>query len=778
MPKNKSDHDIFARLNPEQLDAVQSTEGHIRVLAGAGSGKTRALVSRYVYLVRDLGISPKNILCVTFTNRAAEEMKARVRSELGDMDLGYICTFHAFCTLLLHEDINKINFPKDFVILDKEDWRSILLRVFADMGLTLKEATIQQKIDEVLEAKKTQADSYIDYFYKLNNEELKEKFLAKGIERNQEIFLRFLYEQKKCFGVDFNDLINFAVYILEKFPDVAEKWQDRIQYIMVDEFQDVSAKQYSIAQILSRKHKNLFIVGDSDQTIYSWRGSHVKLILDFEKVYKDARTILLLKNYRSTPQILAAANSLIAHNTVRYPKELSPTKKAGPKPLYYHAPSEEEEAKWICKKVKELCGLSKKSKAKQKADEAAAAPLGLESDNGLKDQKSASNERGASSDSNLRDIAILYRAHYLSRSLEEAFIKNDIPYRILAGTEFYGRREIKDMISYLRMLTVADDVSFYRTVNLPSRKIGKNKIAAIKEYADNNDCSAYVALKGLLSQNDPILKGTKAQAYVDAIEESRALLNDKNSFVYTVGSGTSKLGSVLQSILDKSGYEAFLRLEADQDRLDNAAEFKRAVNQAGFDDDATLEDFLQRAALFTDLDREDKRDAVKMLTIHAAKGMEFKNVFLCGMNEGIFPSRKVQTPEVMEEERRIAYVAMTRAKDRLFISDAEDKANDGIFKYPSRFIFEAAGEDMKNFDIEKSLDKGLVEQSQKIINYDESRLKAAATQFKKGDRVRHKVFGAGTIVLVNDKAFCYTIKFDDLATERSVQFSAPLKGIS
>ncbi len=736
MPKSKTDHDIFARLNPEQLDAVQSTEGHIRVLAGAGSGKTRALVSRYVYLVRDLGISPKNILCVTFTNRAAEEMKARVRSELGDMDLGYICTFHAFCTLLLHEDINKINFPKDFVILDKEDWRSILLRVFADMGLTLKEATIQQKIDEVLEAKKTQADTYIDYFYKLNNEELKEKFLAKGIERNQEIFLRFLYEQKKCFGVDFNDLINFAVYILEKFPDVAEKWQDRIQYIMVDEFQDVSAKQYSIAQILSRKHKNLFIVGDSDQTIYSWRGSHVKLILDFDKKYKDAKTVLLLKNYRSTPQILTAANSLIARNAVRYPKELKPTKKAGPKPLYYHAPSEEDEAKWICKKIKEL-----------------------------------------RKNGNLRDIAILYRAHYLSRALEEAFIKNDIPYRILAGTEFYGRREIKDMISYLRMLTVADDVSFYRTVNLPSRKIGKNKIAAIKEYADNNDCSAYVALKDLLSQDAPILKGTKAQAYVDAIEESRALLNDKNSFVYTIGSGTSKLGSVLQSILDKSGYEAFLRLEADQDRLDNAAEFKRAVNQAGFDDDATLEDFLQRAALFTDLDREDKRDAVKMLTIHAAKGMEFKNVFLCGMNEGIFPSRKVQTPEDMEEERRIAYVAMTRAKDRLFISDAEGKANDGIFKYPSRFVFEAAGEDMKNYDIEKPLDKSLVEQSQKIIKYDEGRLKAAATQFKKGDRVRHKVFGDGTIVLVNDKAFCYTIKFDDLATERSVQFAAPLKAL-
>ena len=759
MPKKEDD--IFARLNPEQLDAVQTTEGHIRVLAGAGSGKTRALVSRYVYLVRDLGISPKNILCVTFTNRAAEEMKMRVRRELGDLDLGYICTFHAFCALLLHEDINKINFPKDFVVLDKEDWRSMLLRIFADMGLTLKEATIQQKIDEVLEAKKLQADTYIDYFYKLNNDELKEKFSQKGIERNQEIFLRFLYEQKKCFGVDFNDLINFAVYILEKFPDVAKKWQDRIQYVMVDEFQDVSAKQYSIAQILSRKHKNLFIVGDSDQTIYSWRGSHVKLILDFDKKYKDAKTILLLKNYRSTPQILSAANSLIEHNTVRYPKELKPVKKAGPKPLYFHAASDVDEAEWVCKKIKELCDLTKKTK-RAKGKEAAIKS----------DAKQKTDEAAA-----LRDVAILYRAHYISRALEEAFIKNDLPYRILAGTEFYGRREIKDMICYLRMLTAADDVSFYRTVNLPSRKIGKNKIAAIKEYSDSHNCSAYAALKEMLAAGEKILSGTKAQNYVDTIEESRALLNDQNSYVYTVGSGTSKLGSVLQSILDKSGYEAFLRLEADQDRLDNAAEFKRAVNQAGFDDDASLEDFLRRAALFTDLDREDKKDAVKMLTIHAAKGMEFKYVFLCGMNEGIFPSRKVQTPEDMEEERRIAYVAMTRAKDGLFITDAEGKANDGIFKYPSRFVFEAAGSDMKNFDIETPLDKRLVDESQKIIKYDESRLKAAATQFKKGDRVRHKVFGDGTIVLVNDKAFCYTIKFDDLATERSVQWTAPLKGI-
>lgn len=732
MPDETSEKetDFLARLNEEQLDAVKTTEGPVRVIAGAGSGKTRALVSRYCYLVRDLGISPKNILCVTFTNRAANEMKVRVRKELGDMDLGYICTFHAFCTLLLHEDINKINFPKDFIILDKEDWRAILLRIFADMHLTLKEATIQQKIDEVLEAKKMQADSYIDYFYKLNNEELKEKFLAPGISQNQEIFLRFLYEQKKCFGVDFNDLINFAVYILQNFEDAREKWQDRIQYIMVDEFQDVSKKQYSIAQILSQKHGNLFIVGDPDQTIYSWRGSHVKLILDFDKKYKAAKTVLLNKNYRSTPEILSAAESLIRNNKVRFPKTLAPTRKGGKRPFYYHAQNDTKEAEWICVQIKKLAAENKIS---------------------------------------LRDVAVLYRAHYLSRAIEEVFVKNDLPYRILAGTEFYGRREIKDIICYLRMLTAADDISFYRTVNMPSRKIGRNKIELIKNYSSQNNVSAYEALKKLLQENNAAFKGTKAADYVAAIEECRKMLLEND------GEKKAALGDILQAVLDKSGYEAFLRLESDQDRLDNAAEFKRAVQEAGLDDDATLSDFLNHIALFTDLDREDKADNVKLLTIHAAKGMEFKYVFLCGMNEGVFPSRKVQTPEDMEEERRIAYVAMTRAKDMLFISDAEGQANDGVYKYPSRFVFEAGGKDFANFEMVSEIDKSMMETARKTIEHDNRMLDAMRSKFQKGDRVEHKIFGPGTIVLVNERAFCYTIKFDSLKTERNIQFSAGLK---
>lgn len=727
--------DFLSKLNDEQTDAVKTTEGYVRVLAGAGSGKTRALISRYCYLVRDAGVSPENILCVTFTNRAANEMKLRVRRELGDMDLGYICTFHAFCTLVLHEDANRLNFPKDFVILDKQDWRDIMLRIFADMGLTLKETTVQQKIDSVLEGKKLQADTYVDYIYKLNNEELKAKWTnpEKPLDTNQEIFLRFLYEQKKCFGLDFNDLINFALYLLENFSDVREKWQERMQYVMVDEFQDVSGKQYRIAQILSARHKNLFIVGDPDQTIYSWRGSHVRMILDFDKKYPTAKTLLLRKNYRSTPEILRASNTLISHNSERYPKDLMAQNPPGKKPLYFHASGDAEEAAWICGKIRELTG----------------------EDGGKKIA--------------LHDIAILYRAHYLSRALEETFVKNDLPYRILSGTEFYGRKEIKDSIAYLRMLTASDDNSFFRTINVPSRKIGMTKQKFIREYAESHGISAYEALKENL--DEAIFKGTKASSYVEAVEAVRELLH-KSEDAESDEFQSVKLGDVFQAILDKSGYEAFLRLEADQERLDNLAELKRSVNEAGLDDDMTLELFLQHLALFTDLDREDSSDAVKLLTIHAAKGMEFPYVFVCGMNEGVFPGRKVQTPEDMEEERRIAYVAFTRAKKGLFLSDAEGKANDGIFKYPSRFIFDAG---MENLELENKLDDELLSQTKKIITYDETRLKNMRTLFKKGDEIIHPVFGRGKIILVNTKASCYTIKFDGMETERSILFTAKLE---
>jgi DNA helicase II / ATP-dependent DNA helicase PcrA len=710
---------ILSSLNEQQQAAVKHTEGYVRVMASAGSGKTRTLTSRYCYLVNEAGIAPGNILCVTFTNRAANEMKFRVRRQLGDMDLGYICTFHAFCVQLLKEDINVLNYPKNFVIIDTEDEREILLRIFSDMHITLKDTTIQRTIDDVLEARKMRADTYIGDIYRFNNEQLRERFNTIK-DREDQIFARYIYEQKKSFSLDFNDLINFATYILENFPEVRAKWQERMEYVMVDEFQDVSKKQYRIAQILSSRHENLFIVGDSDQTIYSWRGSHVKLFLDFDKKYPGAQTFLLTKNYRSSPEIITTSNTLIAKNTVRYPKELVPVNASGPKPLFCHCKNENEEAQWIYRQIQLLAG----------------------------------------SGVNYGDIAVLYRAHYLSRPVEECFVEKEVPYKFYSGIEFYSRREIKDLVCYLRMLVSADDIAFLRTINMPSRKIGRKKIEVLRNEAESKNITLYETLKQ--SAGLPLFAGTGAQQYIEAIESLRETYSKL------------PLGTILQAVMDKTGYEAYLRLQSDQDRLDNVAEFRRAVETAGQDDDANLEDFLSHIALFTDIDRASEKNNVKLMTIHTSKGMEFPYVFICGMNEGIFPSRKTLSPEDMEEERRIAYVAMTRAEKELFLSDSEGIANDGIFKYPSRFIFDAS---LDNLRLEHELDVSLLEQSSKVISYSEEHLKRIGSVLEVNTRVNHHVFGDGTIIEVNKKDGCYFIKFDTLKTMRTIRFDASLSVI-
>ena len=699
------------KLNSQQLQAVKTTEGAVRVLAGAGTGKTRALTSRYCFLTDAAGVAPKNILCVTFTNRAANEMKHRVRTVLGDMDLAYICTFHAFCVQLLKEDIHVLNFPKNFIILDVEDQKQLLLKIFEDMNLTLRETTVKRVLDEVLEAKKLFATTYIDYIYELDNEQLKEK-INRTADRDEEIFLRYLYEQKKSFGCDFNDLINFTTYILENFPEVLKKWQDRMQYVMVDEFQDVSLRQYKIAQLLAGKHGNLFIVGDPDQTIYSWRGSHVKMFLDFDNEYPDAKTILLTINYRSTPEILNASNTLIEKNAIRFPKTLTPTRPHGALPLYNHAKTEKEEAEWIFGEITRL--------------KESGVPLSR--------------------------IAILYRAHYLTRALEECFLQKGMLYTIFSGIEFYGRREIKDVICYLRMITSGDDIAFLRTINTPSRKIGKKKIGFLKEFAEMHNLSLYEALKRNL--HGEVFRNTQASRYVNAMEHLREHYR------------LNRLGDVLQMLLDKSGYEEFLRLQGDQERLDNVAELKRAVEAAGTDDDATLEDFLARIALFSNLDHEDRKETVKLMTIHTSKGMEFPYVFICGLNEGVFPARRINTPEDMDEERRLAYVAMTRAMDGLFLSDSEGVANDGVFKAPSRFIFDAGRENLK---FVRELDPYLETQTKRIISMSE------AQTFEVGDKIEHPVFGLGVIVKLNFSDSTYSILFENMKTDRNILFSAKMK---
>ncbi|MBD5233789.1 MAG: UvrD-helicase domain-containing protein [Bacteroidales bacterium] len=697
-------------LNDRQLDAVRTTEGPVRVLAGAGTGKTRALTARYCYLTDLLGIDPAAILCLTFTNKAAAEMKQRIRSMLGDIDTAYICTFHSFCVRMLKEDIHVLNYPSNFVVADEDDQVDLLLKVYDDMGLTLKDMPVKRAIDYIGK-RKGGSDDYLMHIERLTNNELLER-AVENADRMDEIFLRYLYEQKKNYAVDFDDIIIFAHYILRHNRAILEKWQERMQYVMVDEFQDVSPRQYSLARLLAGGHRNLFIVGDPDQTIYSWRGADVTLFLNFDKEYPDARTVVLDVNYRSTPQIIEASNALIAHNVTRYPKELHAVSDDGLKPLFYHARSEKDEARWVAKRIKALIGEG-------------IAPS---------------------------DIALLYRAHHLSRPVEDALLASEIPYRIYSGTAFYARREVKDVTAYLRMLTVADDMAFRRTVNVPSRKIGKKKMALISADADAHGDSMIDALRRLA--DTPPFKATGAMDYLAMIDRIAPTV------------GKLQLGDIMQSVLDASGYEQMLRNLGEWERLDNLAELKRAIEEAGRDDDASLDDFLARVALISNMDtrRGDEESVISLMTVHTAKGMEFPVVFVCGLCEGSMPSRRSANPDDIEEERRLAYVALTRARKHLFMSDSEGFGHDNNAKATSRFVYEMGTHRLR-------FERPVAPAPAPVPTMAQN---AGAPRFAPGDAVEHPVFGRGSVVSTDYAAQTYTIKFESLSTVRTMRFGAPL----
>ena len=785
--------DYFESLNEEQKEAVRTTEGPVRVIAGAGTGKTRALTGRYCYLVDMLGVAPKNILCVTFTNRAAGEMKARIRRALGeDLDLGYVCTIHAFCVQLLKEDANVLHFPKNFIILDTEDQKDMLQKVFQDMHLSLRDAIITRTIDEVLEMRKMKADSYIADFYLMDNEKLKERF-AEAETQNDEIFLRYIYEQKKCFGLDFNDIINFAWYILKNFPDIREKWQKRMQYVMVDEFQDVSAKQYSIVRYLSGYHRNLFIVGDPDQTIYTWRGSHMKIFLEFDRENPGTKTILLDRNYRSVPEILRASDEMIAHNKLRYPKVLRAERpdfrirlenEKHPADRLVRLRMEKEtagaagvqaESALVFHVAESVPAESGHVSAEPECVPAESRPVWIHTKSAKEEACAIVKEIEAyvEAGGSFQDIGILYRAHYLSRPIEEELVRRKIPYRIYSGVAFYGRREVKDVLCYLRMLTDADDVAFLRTVNLPARKIGKKKIEYLRARAEETGKSLYETLKSEL--DSPEMKGTGAVRYVNAIETVREMMA-KSGKIVSIGMPFDKdenpLADICQAIMDRSGYGEYLRIQGDQDRLDNVAELLRAVREAGEDPDMDLADFLRSVALYTNADKDEMKMSVKLMTVHTSKGMEFPVIFIAGLSEGIFPSRKVLMPEDMDEERRLMYVAMTRAKDLLYLTDSEGADNDNLFKYPSRFISECGKE---NLHMINPPEEELLVRANRYVREDEKRLSALGDVFEPGTVVEHEVFGRGTVLSADTKAGSYEIQFEGLPTPRTMRLTAPLK---
>lgn len=706
-------------LNEQQKEAVTTTEGYVRIIAGAGTGKTKALTYRYAYLVDELGISTSNILCVTFTNKAAREMSKRIRQMIGDSDTGYICTFHGFCVKLLREDIHAINYPQNFVVMDSEDTEDILKTVYENAHIQSRTYTFDMARDHISAMKNEM--QHIAYLADISNDRLLADY-EKASDIPEKVFLGYLYEQKKVYGLDYDDLITIALHILRTDAEKCRKWQERMMYVMVDEFQDVSGNQYALADILSGYHRNLFIVGDPDQTIYTWRGARIEYILEFDKNHENTQTIFLDTNYRSTPDILAVSNSLIEKNRNRLPHRLVAVKSPEARPLYVHSRTTGDEAQWVTNEIKRLV------------------------------------ETGAK----YSDIAVLYRSHFVSRSIEEAFIKTKIPYILYSGTEFYKRKEIKDVLAYLRMVAYADDLSFRRVINEPKRNFGKKRMSMLKSYCETHRCSLYSGLQDLLEEKT--VKSTGASAFVDIIENFRKTYKEKS------------LSDLVTELMAATGYEAMLRQAGEQERLDNLAELKQSIDEyeKTSGEENTPEEYLQSIALYTNNDREKDKDSVTMMTIHTAKGLEFQYVFVCGVNEGIFPSKHVDTEAMLEEERRMAYVACTRAERGLYISDAEGLNYDDSFRYPSRFIFNI---DREAIDYVNELPQRLVDDTKSYIAANESRYMPLDTELKPGDRVRHKVFGEGTITGIRGDIGCYVVKFDRVETERNLKIGVGLERV-
>lgn len=712
---------ILQGLNASQLEAVTSTEGFIRVIAGAGSGKTRALARRFAYLVNEIGILPGNILCVTFTNKSANEMRQRIHNLTGDNDTGYISTFHSFCVSVLQEDSHALQYPKSFLVLDNSDIDSMLKIIYEERGLTLRNMTFSKARDMIEIRKLIKEPKYYLDMLNMSLDTLRQKYLT-ATEPSDIIFYGYLYQEKKCFGLDYNDLIKFTLYIFEQNEAVKIKWQQRLEYIMIDEFQDIDELQYKLMSVLCGYHKNLFIVGDPDQTIYTWRGANVRYLLDFDKIFPSVKTIMMMQNYRSTPQIVSVVNDLIDKNKFRIKKNLMPTIADGRKVICHHADTSEREAMWIAEQIQALHG------------------------------------EGTS----YREITVLYRAHYITRIVEEVFLREKIPYAIYSGVQFFNRMEIKDALAYLRLIAYKDDLAFLRVVNVPKRNLGERRIKFLQEYAVKHQCSLYISLETNL--DNEILKGTKAAQFVALIENFAANYAER------------QISELLAAILNESGYEKMLRTEGSQERLDNLAELKQSVYEyeTSCGEESTLEHYLSHIALFTNSDAADNSDKVKLMTVHSAKGLEFPYVFLCAMNEGVFPSKKTDTIQKMEEERRLAFVAMTRAQKGLYLSEAEGRNFDGSPRYPSRFLLDI---EPALLDYTQKPQEGLIRETKDYLVINERYLADEENQssLAVGQRVKHSIFGSGTVVDVDLIKAAHLVKFDNIDTPRSISFRAKLE---
>jgi len=744
---------ILDNLNDEQLEAVTTTEGYVRVIAGAGSGKTRALTHRFAYLVNEIGIPPGNILCVTFTNKAANEMRARIHNLTGDRDTGYINTFHGFCANVLQEESHVFHYPKSFLVLDNSDIDSMLSMIYEERGLTLKDMTYSAARDMIEIIKLKERPNYYEDLIHMSLTELQEKYLQAKTAK-EIIFYGYLYQEKKCFGLDYNDLLILTLYVFRESEESRERWTKRLMYIMVDEFQDIDAPQYTLMKVLSSYHKNLFVVGDPDQTIYTWRGANIEYLLNFHIEFPGTHTVEMNLNYRSTAEILNVANDLIDKNVNRIKKDLLPMLGHGDMAKVYFAKNTDDEAEYIISEMLQL------------------------------------HENGVP----YKDMTVLYRSHFLSRSIEQNLMAKKVPYTLYSGVQFYDRAEIKVALSYLRILVSEDDLSFRRVVNMPRRNLGTRRLKFLEEYVEREYAERTGGTKSLGSEtpgadvdvadtdvidhpmsllralretiDDPIFKGTKAKAFLELIDELKSMVDKKS------------ISELLAEVLHRSGFEERLRTEGSQERLDNLAELRQSIYdyETTCGEETNLDSYMKHIALYTNSDLADTRDRVRMMTVHAAKGLEFPTVFLCGMNEGVFPSKKTRTELAMEEERRLAFVAVTRAEKRLYLTEAAGRNFDGAPKYPSRFILDVS---RKFLEFAKEPDPSLIEETRAYLNVVNKSFIVEKEEklFPIGTKIKHMVFGPGEILGQDMEMQAYVVKFESQATERFIAFKVRLEKI-
>ncbi len=687
-------------LNSRQREAVTSTEGRIRVVAGAGSGKTKALSYRYAYIVNEVGIDPANILCLTFTNKAAQEMKSRI-SQL--VPPGYtndfVCTIHGFCVRFLREEIHRLGYPKNFQILDEEDCKTLARQVLTENNTERSVKTVRQLL-EALAGLKVKGQYIQQYLVPVSP-------MTGRTELSQSVQL--LYKQKDKMALDFDDLVFFTAYILHEFQDVREKWQERMNYVMVDEAQDCNSTDWDIVETLSKQCGNLFIVGDPDQSIYEWRGAKPDMFVAF----RADRDIVLDENYRSTPGILDVANSIIVNNRNRIEKTMFTRRGAGDTIIHFHAPTEAMEAAWVCTEIVKRV-----------------------------------QEQGCS----YSDFAVLFRAAHLSRTIEQTFIRAGVPYVMWGGVRFFERLEVKDCISYLRLVATDDDLAFERVVNTPSRKVGKVTLELISAYAAQEGTSLYQALKNHL--DDPKLDREALHAFVGLIEESR-------SNIYS-----SSVCAMLEYILEKTGLKKEYRDDNDEQRLENITELVNSIRlyeQEHIEwESLPLYDYLQDIALYTNADYRKETNKVKLMTVHQSKGLEFPYVFIIGLSDGIFPnarSIRERKKNALEEERRLMYVATTRAEKCLFMTESEGyNVQAQQEKLPSRFLAEIKRD---LFVTEGEMDEALWQRLQDQVRSENlgemtqpDRPTEDSDRIKVGSIVSHKVFGDGEVLEISDTGSC------------------------